>query len=59
MIQKINYICIIMENLTTKYEHPLIHIIEIEAEQTFLVGSGTGRNEGLYEDPNDYSDYFE
>ncbi|MBR5298852.1 MAG: hypothetical protein IKU36_01240 [Bacteroidales bacterium] len=48
-----------MEKTFTKYTKPEINVIVIETEQTFLVGSNVGWNEGLYEDPNDYSDYFE
>lgn len=41
------------------YETPHIIIIQIEVEQTFLTGSGEGNNESFFEDPNDYSDFFE
>lgn len=56
---KIIYICRTMEDNVRKYESPAIDIIDINSEQAFLVGSGTGYNEGLYDDPNDYSDYFD
>jgi len=48
-----------MEDNVRKYESPAIDIIDINSEQAFLVGSGTGYNESLYDDPNDYSDYFD
>lgn len=48
-----------MEKKFTTYTKPSISVIVIEAEQAFLIGSNVGWNEGLYEDPNDYSDYFE
>lgn len=56
---KIIYICRSMEDNVRKYESPAIDIIDINSEQAFLVGSGTGHNESLYDDPNDYSDYFD
>ena len=48
-----------MERNVQNYEAPHIVIIQIETEQAFLTGSGHGNNEGLYDDPNDYSDFFE
>lgn len=54
-----NYICSTMEDNTRKYTSPGIVIIDMHTEQAFLVGSGIGGNESLYEDPNDYSDFFE
>lgn len=48
-----------MERSKNKYTCPEIVVITMEAEQGFLAGSSTGGNQGLYEDPNDYSDYFE
>lgn len=48
-----------MEKKVTTYIQPAITVISIETEQAFLTGSSTGGNEGLYDDPNDYSDYFE
>lgn len=48
-----------MKDLAHTYEHPEISIIEIEAEQVFLTGSGEGSSEGLFTDPFDYSDFFE
>lgn len=48
-----------MKDTDRKYESPQIDIIDMHAEQAFLVGSGIGGNEGLFEDPDDYSDYFE
>lgn len=48
-----------MEDNARKYTSPGIVIIDMHTEQAFLVGSGIGGNESLYEDPNDYSDFFE
>lgn len=56
---KIIYICRTMEDNARKYSSPDIVIIDMHIEQAFLVGSGIGGNEGLYDDPNDYSDFFE
>lgn len=48
-----------MERTYNTYTRPEITVISMEAEQGFLAGSSTGGNQGLYEDPNDYSDFFE
>lgn len=48
-----------MKSTETTYTRPEIVIISMETEQGFLAGSGVGGNQGLYEDLNDYSDYFE
>lgn len=48
-----------MENHKLTYVSPEAVIIALETEQYLLIGSGSGQNEGLYDDVNDYSDYFE
>ncbi|MBR4299370.1 MAG: hypothetical protein IKT59_06625 [Bacteroidales bacterium] len=48
-----------MKNTKTPYVSPEAMIITLETEQYLLIGSGSGQNEGLYDDVNDYSDYFE
>jgi hypothetical protein len=48
-----------MKNNRPTYVSPESIIIALETEQYLLIGSGTGQNEGLYDDTNDYSDYFE
>lgn len=48
-----------MEDHERKYTSPQIEIVDLSVEQAFLVGSGTGSNESLYDDLNDYSDFFE
>lgn len=48
-----------MKNKTDKYTSPAMEVITMEAEQFLLIGSGSGNNDGLYDDVNDYSDYFE
>ncbi|MBQ8049506.1 MAG: hypothetical protein IJ271_07625 [Bacteroidales bacterium] len=47
-----------MKDTERKYESPHIEIIDMQAEQAFLTGS-SGQNESLFEDPNDFFDYFE
>lgn len=56
---KKNYICRTMESETLIYKSPDVTVISLETEQYLLIGSGSGRNEGLYDDVNDYSDFFE
>lgn len=56
---KKNYICKTMKTKTDKYTSPAMEVITMEAEQFLLIGSGSGNNDGLYDDVNDYSDYFE
>lgn len=48
-----------MKNTKTPYVSPEAMTITLETEQYLLIGSGSGQNEGLYDDVNDYSDYFE
>ena len=48
-----------MKSTETTYTRPEIVNISMETEQGFLAGSSVGGNQGLYEDLNDYSDYFE
>jgi len=47
-----------MKDFDKKYESPEIIMIDLHVEQPFLVGSG-GHNESLYEDQDDFFDYFE
>lgn len=47
-----------MKDTERKYESPQIATIYMHTEQAFLVGSN-GENESLFEDPNDFFDYFE
>ena len=56
---KKNYICRTMKTETDKYISPAMEVITMEAEQYLLIGSGSGSTESLYDDVNDYSDYFE
>lgn len=48
-----------MKNKKDKYIAPAMEVITMEAEQFLLIGSGSGSTESLYDDVNDYSDYFE
>lgn len=48
-----------MKTETNKYISPAMEVITMEAEQYLLIGSGSGSTESLYDDVNDYSDYFE
>ncbi len=48
-----------MKSTENTYTRPEIVVISMETEQGFLAGSSIGGNQGLYEDLNDYSDYFE
>jgi len=48
-----------MKTEKDKYTSPAMEVITMEAEQYLLIGSGSGSTEGLYDDVNDYSDYFE
>lgn len=48
-----------MKSETLIYKSPDVTVISLETEQYLLIGSGSGRNEGLYDDVNDYSDFFE
>lgn len=59
LLIKKNYICRTMKSETLIYKSPDVTVISLETEQYLLIGSGSGRNEGLYDDVNDYSDFFE
>lgn len=46
-----------MKSRDSKYIPPKVEIIRLETEQCFLVQSGS--NEDLFEDLDDFSDFFE